>query len=63
MTQMTYRAASGTLLPAKMFMAAEGRSVFSATVVHYMNASTPDVEGAVDHAVESFRSRPGGGDL
>lgn len=59
MTQMTYRAASGALLPAKMFVAAEGRSVFSATVVHYMNASAADVEGAVDHAVESFRSRPG----
>ena len=59
MTQMTYRAASGALLPAKMFVAAEGRSVFSATVVHYMNAGAPDVEGAVDHAVESFRSRPG----
>jgi len=58
-TETRYRAASGALLPAKMFVATEGRSVFSATVVHYMNASPEDVEGALEHAVQSFRSRPG----
>lgn len=58
-TETTYRAASGALLPAKTFVAAEGQSVFSITVVHYMNASVEDVEDAVEHAVRSFRSRPG----
>ena len=58
-TEATYRAASGALLPAKMFVATEGQSVFSATVVHYMNASAEDVEGALEQAVQSFRSRPG----
>ena len=58
-TETTYRAASGAILPAKMFVATEGQSVSSVTVVHYMNASAADVEGAIEHAVESFRSRSG----
>ena len=58
-TETTYRSASGAILPAKMFVATEGQSVFSVTVVHYMNASAEDVEGAIEHAVQSFRSRPG----
>ena len=58
-TETTYRAASGAILPAKTFVAAEGQSVFSFTVVHYLNASAADVEGAVEHAVQSLRSRPG----
>ena len=59
MTETTYRAASGAILPAKMFVATEGQRVSSVTVVHYMNASTADVDGAVEHAVQSFRSRAG----
>jgi hypothetical protein len=58
-SETTYRAASGASLPAKMFVGAEGRSVFTITVVHYMHASAEDIEAALEHAVESFRSRPG----
>jgi hypothetical protein len=59
MTETTYPAASGAILPAKVFVATEGQRVSSVTVVHYMNASAADVESAVEHAVQSFRSRPG----
>jgi hypothetical protein len=58
-TETTYRAASGAILPAKTFVATEGQSGASVTVVHYMNASAADLEGAVEHAVQSFRSRSG----
>ena len=58
-TETTYRAASGAILPAKTFVATEGQSGASVTVVHYMNASAADVEGAVEHAVGGFRSRSG----
>ena len=58
-TETTYRATSGAILPAKVFATTEGPEFFSFTVVHYMNASAADVEGAVEHAVQSFRSRPG----
>jgi len=58
-TETMYRAASGAILPAKMFVATEGQSGASVTVVHYMNASAADVEGAVELAVQSFRSRSG----
>ena len=59
LSETNYRAASGAILPAKMFVATEGASVFAVTVVNYMNATAADVEAALEHAVESFRSRPG----
>ena len=43
-TETTYRAASGAILPAKTFVATEGQSGASVTVVHYMNASAADLE-------------------
>ena len=58
-TETTYRAASGAILPAKIFVANDGGSGASVTVVHYMNASAADLAGAVEHAVGSFRSRAG----
>jgi len=57
--ETTYRAASGAILPAKTFVSIEGEGVFSVTVVHYINASEADVEAAIEHAVQSFRSRSG----
>jgi hypothetical protein len=56
-TSTTYRAASGAMLPAKQFVAIEGRRRYTATVVHYMNASAADEAAAVEHAVLSFRNR------
>ncbi len=58
-TETTYRAASGAILPAKIFVATEGQSGASITVVHYMNASAADVEGAIELELQSFRSRSG----
>ena len=58
-TETTYRAASGAILPAKMFVATEGQSGASVTVVHYMNASAADLEGAIEHEGQSFRRRSG----
>jgi hypothetical protein len=57
-TSITYRAASGAMLPAKQFVATEGQRRYTVTVVHYMNASAADEAAAVEHAVRSFRSRP-----
>ena len=56
-TSTTYRAASGAMLPAKQFVATEGRRRYTVTVVHYMNASPADEAAAVEHAVQSFRNR------
>jgi len=58
-TETMYAAASGARLPAKVFRATDDGSVFSMTVVHYMNASADDVASAIEHAVETLRSRPG----
>jgi hypothetical protein len=55
----TYRAASGAVLPAKTFTVSDGRRRFVATVVHYMNASQADHDGALAHAVATYRARPG----
>jgi hypothetical protein len=57
-TSTTYRAASGAMLPARQFVATEGQRRYTVTVVHYMNASPADEASAVEHAVQSFRSRP-----
>src|SRR5262245_45955682 len=53
----TYRAKSGAVLPAKMFISSEGQRRYIVTVVHYMNASAADQEAALMHAVQSFRDR------
>lgn len=58
-TETNYAAASGSILPAKRFTATEGESVFTITVVHYMNASEADIEAALEHELQSFRSRTG----
>ena len=55
----TYRAASGAMLPAKTFTISDGRRRFVATVVHYMNASQADHDRALEHAVATYRARPG----
>ena len=56
-TSITYRAASGAMLPAKQYVATEGQRRYTVTVVHYMNASAADEAAAVEHAVRSFRNR------
>ena len=56
-TSTTYRAASGAMLPAKLFVATEGQRRYTVTVVHYMNASAADEAAAIEHAVQSLRSR------
>jgi hypothetical protein len=53
----TYRAPSGAVLPAKMFISTEGQRRYIATVVHFMNASPADQEAALRHAVQAFRDR------
>jgi hypothetical protein len=58
-TSITYRAASGAMLPAKQFVATEGQGRYTVTVVHYMNASAADEAAAIEHAVRSFRNRSG----
>ncbi len=58
-TETNYAAASGAILPAKRFTAAEDESVFTITVVHYMNASEADIEAALEHELQSFRNRSG----
>ncbi len=58
-TETTYASASGAELPARVFTAADDDSVYSMTVVHYMDASAEDIAAAIEHAVEGFRSRPG----
>jgi hypothetical protein len=58
-TTTTYRAASGAMLPARVFTATEAGHRYTVTVVHYMNASAADIDAAVAHAVQSFRARPG----
>jgi hypothetical protein len=52
-----YRARSGAVLPAKMFISSEGQRRYIVTVVHYMNASEADKEAALAHAIQSFRDR------
>ena len=56
-TSITYRAASGAMLPAKQFVATDGQKKYTVTVVHYMNATPADEAAAVSQAVQSFRSR------
>jgi hypothetical protein len=56
-TSISYRAASGAMLPAKQFVATEGQGRYTVTVVHYMNASAADEAAAIQHAVQSFRAR------
>jgi hypothetical protein len=58
-SETNYAAASGAMLPAKMFVGTEGESVFTITVVHYMNASEADLEVALEHELQSFRNRSG----
>lgn len=58
-TETTYLSASGAELPARVFAVADTDSVYSMTVVHYMEASADDVDAAVETAVQRFRSRPG----
>jgi hypothetical protein len=53
----TYRAKSGAVLPAKMFIATEGQRRYIVTVVHYMGATEADKEAALAHAIQSFRDR------
>lgn len=52
-----YRAASGTSLPARSFIAAFNGTVYHATVVHFMNASDADKAAAIEHAVQTYRDR------
>ncbi|MCZ6771611.1 MAG: hypothetical protein O7G83_06440 [Proteobacteria bacterium] len=54
-----YTAASGAIVPAKTFTATDNGTVYTATVVHYMAADQADIDAAIEHAVQTFRDRPG----
>lgn len=54
-----YRAASGVSVPATTFIATFNGTVYKATVVHYMDASQADIDAALEHAVQTYRDRPG----
>ena len=56
---MEYTAASGAIVPAKTFTATYNGTVYTATVVHYMAADQADIDAAIEHAVQTFRDRPG----
>ena len=58
-TDGEYRAASGAVLPTKIFTASDMGTTYTVTVVHYMNATQADVDAALEHEVERFRARPG----
>lgn len=55
----TFRSASDAMLPARIFTAAAGDSVYTVTVVSYAGVDAEEYSGALEHAIETIRARPG----
>jgi len=52
---VSYKAASGQNIPARLFEAREGASRYTVTVVNYTGAAPEDIAAAIDHAAETYR--------